>query len=77
VSVTIAGSKVSGLVITDASFAEGISGAVSQDGLVSGNTADVHGNLTAIFTGTLAGNAGSGQWVDVYGCYGTFRINRQ
>ena len=77
VSITITNNQINGLVITDGGLALFVEGSVSTTGgLLNSEVLDINGDLFAIFTGSLSGDLGSGKWIDIYGCYGTFSISR-
>ncbi|MGE0827359.1 MAG: hypothetical protein AB7P18_35205 [Candidatus Binatia bacterium] len=75
VSFTVNGSRLSGTVATDSGIYLTLSGVMSSDGVLGGQ-ARRGGEFFAVFSGSVEGDTVTGQWTDVFGCWGMFELQK-
>jgi len=75
-TMTIVNSKVTGSVVDSWGYTYAVSGTVAANGRLSGGLA-VAGNNVASYSGIVGNGRGSGTWVDIYKCAGTWSATIQ
>jgi hypothetical protein len=75
-SITISASDISGSFITDFGERLTLTGHISPDGYFNAQ-ARHDGNFFSLFTGRVNGNDAEGRWVDIFGCWGFFELERE
>lgn len=72
-SLTIDAGQISGSITDSHTNIYTVAASVAKDGTINnGAYAYSSGTNAVIFSGSFSGNSGSGQWADIYGCYGTY-----
>lgn len=75
VSLRITGETLQGIIRTDRGEVMILNGTLDAKGMITAGVA-MNGNNTANFTGQASAETVSGIWVDVYGCTGSFSLER-
>lgn len=71
-NLTLTDGAITGTAVTtDNGTVFDISGSVADDGVLSGGFA-TSGQTIVMFEGSIVGTSGSGDWVDEFGCMGTW-----
>jgi hypothetical protein len=75
VTISVDGTGFSGTALTGRGIRLTLSGVIGSDGVLSGQALR-DSSFFAVLTGTTVANFITGQWADIFGCWGSFSLQR-